>query len=485
MKRSLEWMANAVGGHLVETDFASPEAHVDLSLVVTDSREAVQGATYIARVGENSDGHDFANSAISNGATTLIVERELPGLSVNQVVVQDSTVALGLLAKEHLAALREEGSIAVLGITGSAGKTTTKDLLGRVLSGFGPAIWPKLSYNNEVGCPMTILSADDTTRYLVLEMGASAVGELAYLTDIAPLDVGIVLMVGRAHLGGFGSVQRLARAKAELVEGIRKGGIAVLNADDPAVAGMSEFAPDSIVWFSAEGSPKADVLASDITFDEQGHPSFVVSDKQSEFPVNLGLVGTHQVSNALAAIGGARALGLDLGRVAGLISGLGAGSPHRMDVRTLQIPVEGRSVSVRLIDDSYNANPDSLKAAFKTARTLAGDGRLVMVLGEMMELGQDSAQIHGEVGKDALKVDPGVMVLIGGGDAYVQPGQSSDFESVSVSRVHDATEALSLLGSVVQSDDTILVKGSNGSGSWKVADGLVQLGGASGEAETA
>ncbi|MFZ1381773.1 MAG: UDP-N-acetylmuramoyl-tripeptide--D-alanyl-D-alanine ligase [Scrofimicrobium sp.] len=484
MLRSLEWVAQATEGRLIpiaQERMGASEPSIDLSRVVTDSREASVGSSYIARIGENSDGHDFARPAVDGGASLLIVERELPEISVNQIVVGDATVALGLLAKAHLTDLRERTDIKVVGITGSAGKTTTKDLLGRVLSGFGPTIWPKLSFNNEVGCPMTILQADETTRYLVLEMGASAKGELRYLTEIAPLDVGIVLMVGRAHLGGFGGSEGLARAKAELVEGILPSGTAVLNLDDDKVAAMSSVAPGTVCWFSADGAAAANVWAENIQFDETGRAKFLARTDSAASQVHLGLVGRHQVSNALAAISAALVLDLDIERVTALISDLEAGSPHRMDVRVLDLPSDEGVSRVRLIDDSYNANPDSMKAAFQTARELAGEGRLLMVLGEMLELGSDSDSIHREVGEAALSVSPAGLILIGPAEAYVP----TKTQEVLVIRAENADRAVDLLRSELRPGDTILVKGSNGSESWKVADELVQMNELSSKAEMA
>lgn len=488
MQRSLSWIAEAVDGQLVNEagdQSASGTRAQDLSLVVTDSREAVDGSTYVARRGENSDGHEFAESAVKLGANALIVEYPLPEISVPQIVVKESTDALGKLAAAHLAALREEGSISVVGITGSAGKTTTKDLLGRILSSFGATVWPKLSFNNEVGCPITILKADEATKFLVLEMGASAPGELRYLTNIAPLDVGVVLMVGRAHLGGFGSQDALAEAKGELVQGIRSSGTAVLNLDDSSVEAMRSKAPGKILWFSATGQEAASVWAKDVSFDQEGRPAFEVCTAQESKHVRLGLVGAHQVSNAIAAVAVTQAMGLDFGTVIEDLDELTAGSPHRMDVRNLVLRSEKGEAKVRLVDDSYNANPDSMKAAFTTTRRLAHDGRVVMVLGEMLELGPDSSVIHGEVGSEALRSKPAVLIPIGNASTYFEGQMPAELAEVSVLRATDDAEALSLLARVIQPGDTILVKGSNGSGSWKVADGLIAMSESAGGVETA
>lgn len=237
MRRTVEWIAAAVNGRLVGS------ADLEVTAVVTDSREATPGALYVARRGESSDGHDYIDAAISNGAVALVVEKERDDCAAAQIVVEESTVALGHLAHAHLEDLRASGDIEVVAVTGSAGKTTTKDLLAQILGAKAPTVAPKLSFNNEVGLPLTVLTAEDTTRYLVLEMGASGAGHLRYLTDIAAPDIAIELMVGHAHLGGFGSVEGIAQAKAELVEGLRPHGTAILNADDSYVRAMADKAP--------------------------------------------------------------------------------------------------------------------------------------------------------------------------------------------------------------------------------------------------
>lgn len=486
MLRSLGWVGDAIEGQLLaaDRDTKSDSAALDLALVVTDSREAQPGSTYVARIGETADGHDYCQSAVDRGAVALIVERpvELSGPLVPQIVVPDATVALGQLAKAHLAQLRQEGPIEVVGITGSAGKTTTKDLLAAVLSQQGPTVSPKLSFNNEVGCPITILKADDDTRFLVLEMGASAVGELAYLARIAPLDVAVELMVGRAHLGGFGGVRELARAKAELVQGLLPGGAAVLNYDDPNVREMQSAAPGRVLFFSATDAANADIRASDIEMGEGGCASFTAAtgkgQSEQKARVTLGLVGAHQVANALAVLAAAGALGIGLEDAAASLSGVGAASPHRMDVRRIEVDTAGGPVCVTLVDDSYNANPDSMKASFREARRLAGaDGRLVMVLGEMLELGPDTDAIHAEVGADALAAAPDALILIGGASAYL-PRERLDgsMEDVAgtASFAEDADEASRLLTDALRDGDTILVKGSNGSQAWRIADRLTE-----------
>lgn len=464
MDRQASWIARAVSGRMVGPDVAVRGP------VVTDSREAVSGSLYVARRGETTDGHRFVDAAQRAGAVCAIVEHPLE-TSITQVVVEDATTALGDLARAHLVDMRQRGPLDVVAVTGSAGKTTTKDLLVQVLGRYAETLAPKLSFNNEVGMPLTVLLTAPTTRHLVLEMGASGPGHLTYLTHIAPPDVAVELMVGRAHLGGFGSQDDVARAKAELVEGLRPGGTAVLNADDPRVAAMATLAPGGVVRFSTDPEAGADVWADAIRTDSGDHVAFTLHHGPHEAPVRLGLVGLHHVHNALAAASAALTLGCDLAGVAHGLSEARVLSPHRMAVTELDLG--GRHVT--LVDDSYNANPDSMTAGLEAAATLAGGRRLVALLGEMLELGPTSDDIHREVGRSVARVGTSALVTLGDGaralpDA-LPPGTTVDSAST-------PQDALGALDTLLRDGDVLLVKGSNGSGAWRVADALVERGAA-------
>jgi len=317
---------------------------------VVDSRLIETGGLFVALPGERADGHDFVAAALAGGAALVIAEREVDGPCI---VVENGEKALGALAREVLRRLRSTGEITVIGITGSVGKTTTKDLLAQLLEASGPTVAPVASFNNEIGLPLTVLRADERTRYLVLEMGASGPGHLDYLTDIAPPDVAVVLVVGRAHLGGFGGIEAVAAAKAEIVAGLAPGGLAVLNADDARVAAMSVRAPGEVLWFG-EGAA-AQVRAEDAVVDETGRARFTLRGSGGTAPVTLQLVGEHHILNALAAAAAAIAAGLTVPDVATRLSAARAISPHRMAVTE-------RPDGVTVIDDSYNANPDSMRA---------------------------------------------------------------------------------------------------------------------------
>ena len=435
--------------------------------VVTDSRLAGPGSVFVAVRGERTDGHDHAASAVAAGAALVIAERPV---DAPHVLVTDSVTALGELARHVLAVLRAEGELRVVGLTGSVGKTTTKDVLAQVLAQAGPTVAPRESFNNEIGLPLTVLSATRETRYLVLEMGASGPGHIAYLTRIAPLDVAVVLIVGHAHMGGFGSIDAVARAKAEIVAGLRADGTAVLNADDRRVASMAAGAPGPVVWFGR--GEDADVRAGDITLDEQARPSFVLdtdaSGARTRHRVRLALHGEHQVSNALAVAGAALALGLDPGFVAGALSEAHRVSAHRM-------AVTARPDGVTVVDDAYNANPDSMAAALRAVAAMPARRR-VAVLGEMLELGDETDVAHEEAGRLAAELGIDVVVAPGPAGPPVRRGVGTDGP-----RVHTPTDvdaAAALLDELLQEGDLVLLKGSNGSGVWRLAEQLTEGGGA-------
>lgn len=455
MKYTASWIAQAVEGRLVGEDTTITGG------VFTDSRECQDQSLYVARIGENTDGHKFLDSAVEHGAVAAIVtDVEAGPEKLTRIVVSDATKALGLLAKAHLKKLREESPIQVIAITGSVGKTTTKDLTAGILKTFGPTVAPQSSFNNEVGMPLTVLKADRHTRYLVLEMGASGPGHLEYLTSIAPPDIAVELSVGKAHLGGFGSVPALAHAKAELVEGLDKNGTAILNLDDKLVAGMQALARGPVVRFSAKGNKKAEVYATHVKLDENSCPAFDLEAGDVLKRVRLGLVGRHQVSNALAAICIALTLGLNPSQVIDTLNNLRAVSPHRMNV----FEADG----VTFIDDSYNANPTSMKAGLEVLGHLGERApRRIAVLGVMLELGQTSESLHREVGQLADQAGVDILITVGDG---AQPIAEALRGKAEIHHFDTAEEAYELLKSTVRSGDYVFLKGSNGSGVWKIAD---------------
>lgn len=458
---SAEQVAAATGGRLV----GRPDILVT-GPVVRDSRQVVPGALFVALPGEQVDGHEFAVRAVASGAALVLGTRAVEGPDgpVPTVVVPDVTVALGALARVVLGELRAAGRLQVLAVTGSVGKTTTKDLLGQVLDRVAPTVWPEASYNNEIGLPLTVLRADAATRFLVLEMGAAAVGEITTLTDIAPPDVAIVLKVGSAHLGGFGGIEAVARAKAEIVAGLVPGGIAVLNADDPRVAAMARLAPGRVVLFGE--SEAAGVRATGATLDDEGRAHFDLTTPEGTAPVHLRIVGRHHVHNALATAAAAIEAGLPLSEVADALCSARALSLHRMQVTE-------RPDGVVVIDDSYNANPDSMRAALEALALRSGGHRTIAVLGEMHELGPDSTQAHDAIGRLAVRLGVSRLLVVGEAARAMHAGALAEKSPAQESSlVEDVEAAAALLEDELTSGDVVLVKSSHGAGLWHLGDRL-------------
>lgn len=437
--------------------------------VVVDSRLVHAGSLFVAVPGQNVDGHDFAAAAVAAGAALVLATRPVDGVPC--VVVGDVQVALGELARVVLERVRAAAEVRVVAVTGSVGKTTTKDLLGQLL---GPDVGPEAivvpagSFNNEIGLPLTVLRVTTATRVLVLEMGADAPGDITALTRLAPPDVGIVLAVGTAHLGRFGDVETIARTKGEMVEGVRPGGTAVLNVDDSRVAAMAARAAPTTAVVTFGTIPASSVRARDVVVDG-GRARFTLTTADGSAPVTLRLVGAHHVTNALAAAAAALELGVPLDAVASRLSEAGPLSPHRMAV------VE-RSDGVTIVDDSYNANPDSMRAALRTLAVMAGrTRRSVAVVGEMLELGDAARVEHDAIGRLAVRLNVKRLVVVGEGAYHVHEGAQQEGswgeESVFVPDLEAAREVLS---AELTEGDVVLVKASQGSGLWRLADQLVE-----------
>ena len=436
--------------------------------VVIDSRQAVPGALFAALPGEHADGHDYAAAAAGKGAAAILAARPLPAAGAPVIVVADVTVALGLLARAVLGRLPEA---TVVGITGSSGKTSTKDLTAQVVERLGATIAPEGSLNNEIGLPLTVLRADETTRYLVLEMAARGIGHIAYLTGIAPPKIGAVLNVGHAHAGEFGSIDAVAKAKGELVEALpaaSAGGVAVLNADDPNVAAMAARTGARVVTTSVDPARDADFKATGVALDDLGRASFTLHARGVSAPVTLTLHGGHHVANALAAAAVAAELGLDVRAIADALSAATARSKKRMELHE-------RPDGVLVVNDAYNANPDSTRAAIDALAHLTSSGRRgLIVLGYMAELGDIATESHEEAGRLAARAGTAVIVAVGPGAAPVLDGARAEEgwqgEAIAVPDPKAATEALR---NRLRPGDVVLVKASKAAGLSEVADGLL------------
>lgn len=456
-------IATATGGSVAGAptggSAAGPERSIQVTgPVVVDSREISPGGLFVAVRGEHVDGHEFAAQAVAAGAAAVLACRPV---GVPSVVVDDVVAALGRLARYVLDRLP---STRVVGLTGSSGKTTTKDLVAASLAHIGATVAPVGSFNNEIGLPLTVLRADEDTRHLVLEMGARGPGHIADLCTVAPPTVGVVLNVGSAHIGEFGGKPGVARAKGELVEALPPGGLAVLNADDPLVSGMSARTQARVVRF---GSTKAaDVHATGVALDGLGRPGFHLRTPEGTARVQLRLVGAHQVSNALAAAAVARELGMPVDDIAAALSEAAAASRWRMEVAE-------RPDGVVVVNDAYNANPESVRAALEALVALGARRRTWAVLGEMRELGDRAAAEHEAVGRFLGELGVARLVAVGEGAARIHDAASERGIGEESVYVPDVESAVALLTEQVAPGDVVLVKASRAVGLEKVADALL------------
>lgn len=480
---TLAEIAEIVGGRLHATD-GSP---VVTGSIEFDTRKVTGGGLFLALPGERVDGHDFAAQAVAQGAAGVLAGREVDAPAViappveakhanAYVLAGDKTgegaAVLAALAKlaRHVTDRLED--LTIVGITGSAGKTSTKDLIAQVLRPVGDVVAPPESFNNELGHPWTALRSTEDTRFLVLELSARGIGHIANLCEIAPPKFGAVLNVGTAHLGEFGSREGIAQGKGELVEALPEDGVAILNADDPLVAGMASRTKAKVVLVGE--NPKADVRAENIELDEQARASFTLKTAKGDAQVKLGLNGPHQVGNALVAAAIALELGATPEEVAHRLGAAERVSAHRM-------VITDRADGVTVIDDAYNANPDSVRAALKSlasiSRATTPARRSWAVLGPMAELGDDAVREHDEIGRLVVRLDISKLVVIGDAARAMHQGAhlegSWGDESV---LVPDADAAIALLRAEIRPGDVVLVKASNAYRLWRIAEALLEAG---------
>ncbi|WHM39119.1 UDP-N-acetylmuramoyl-tripeptide--D-alanyl-D-alanine ligase [Streptomyces sp. BPTC-684] len=460
---SLAEIAEIVGGQ--SYDIPDPSVQVTGSVVI-DSRLVAPGSLFAAFAGEHVDGHDYARVAYEAGAVAVLAARPV---GVPAIVVDDVQGALGALAREVVRRLGTD----VVALTGSSGKTSTKDLIAQVLQRHAPTVYTPGSLNNEIGLPLTALTATSETRHLVLEMGARGIGHIRYLTGLTPPRIGLVLNVGTAHIGEFGGREQIAEAKGELVEVLPQDGCAVLNADDPLVRAMAPRTKARVVLFGE--AEDADVRAENVRLTAAGQPSFRLHTPSGCSDVTLRLYGEHHVSNALAAAAVAHELGMSADEIALALSEAGTLSRWRMEVTE-------RPDGVTVVNDAYNANPESMRAALRALAAMGKGRRTWAVLGPMAELGDESLAEHDAVGRLAVRLNVSKLVAVGDREAsWLQLGAYNEGswgeESVHVS---DAQAAVDLLRSELRPGDVVLVKASRSIGLERVALALLD-GGVEGE----
>ena len=479
-------IADIVGGRLADISPAEAQATRVSGTVEFDSRAIGPGGLFLALPGARADGHDFAAGAMAAGAVAVLAARPVgvPAIVVPPAAAADENAgvleydtdgsgaavlsALARLATAVAADLVGSG-LRIVGITGSSGKTSTKDLIAAVLRPLGAVVAPPGSFNNELGHPWTVLRATRETGYLVLEMSARHPGNIAALAAIAPPSIAVVLNVGTAHLGEFGSREVIAQTKAELVQAVPASGVVVLNADDPVVAAMAAQTAARVVTVGR--SQTADVRAEDIELDELARPRFILRAGAAAVPVALAVHGEHQVGNALSAAAVALECGATPQQVADALAGAAPASRHRMEVDT-------RADGVTVINDAYNANPDSMRAGLQALAAMARSAGKSSwaVLGEMGELGEESITEHDRIGRLAVRLDISRLIVVGTGRPMSAMHHGAVMEgswgSESV-MVPDADAALELLRAELAPGDVVLVKASNAAGLGALAETLL------------
>lgn len=464
---SLAEIAASVGGELRLAGSDSADTVV-AGVVDTDSRVMGPGSIFVAKPGAETDGHRFVGAAAQAGAALAIVERFVDE-PVSQVVVPDAVTALGDLASEVVRRVRERGDLRIVGITGSNGKTTTKNFLARILQDEGETVAPINSYNNEVGAPVTMLRVTESTRFLVSEFGAAAPGSIARLAGLVEPDVAVVLMVGLAHAGGFGGIEETAKAKSELVAAAVPSGTAVLGIDDARVAAMRTLAESRgmrVVGFGQNSA--ADVRGRDIEVTASGTRVVVDSGSQS-VPLRLRVLGAHHVTNALAAIAAAGVLGVPLADAVARLETVEIAERWRMQ------PMGNDRV--RIINDAYNASPDSMAAALRTLAQITGpEERTVAVLGAMSELGKSAGEEHDRIGLLAVRLNIRRIVVVGpeARRLYLSAVGEGSWDSEAV-HLPDQDAAFEYLRSELRDGDRVLVKSSNSVGLRHLGDRLGEL----------
>jgi len=454
IRLTLSEIATIVGGTLTSS-VVDPATSVEGS-VQTDSRLVQPGSLFFALPGEQTDGHLFASAAVAAGAALVIAERELD-LEAPVIVVDDGVRALAALATEVVARVRALGRLTVIAVTGSNGKTTTKNLMRSILERFGTTVAPQGSFNNHVGAPISMLGITEQTDYLIVEMGASGAGEIARLVAIARPDIGIVLKVGLAHAGEFGGIDAVQRAKSEMVTDLAPDATAILNADDDRVAAMAALTPASVQWFGL--SATAQVRAEDVEATASGTVFTLVTagaDGATERrPVRLRILGEHHVSNALAALSVVVRLGLDLDTAVDALETVPRAERWRMELLT---GPEGAVV----INDAYNASPDSMAAALKTLAQIRGpENRTIAILGEMAELGEYSDEEHDRIGRLVVRLNIHKLIVVGHGARHIHnaAGLEGSWDGESM-LVDTADEAYDVVRDDLGPADIVLVKSS-------------------------
>lgn len=463
IKLSVSEIASAINGAVHGDGTVSVFGSVE-----TDSRLISAGDLFVAKPGEVTDGHEFAQQAVGAGAVAVVVERFIEDLNAPQIVVEDSVAALGRLAQFVLAEIRKSTDLRVIGVTGSNGKTTTKNMLNAILSKVAETIAPIESYNNEVGAPYSILQTTLSTKFLVVELGAGGVGSIKYLTEIAKPDLGVILKVGLAHVGEFGGIEVTAKIKGELAEGMPTGSKLILNADDGYVAEMANHTKSQVVWFGT--ASEAGYRATDQSLTIEGTQFTLHWPDGATSKVHLQILGEHHVMNALAAAAVSDQLGVSRELIVRTLDQLPLAERWRMQV-------QHRADGVTIINDAYNASPDSTKAALQTLAQLGRSGRrTIAILGEMAELGNQSREQHDAIGRIVVRLNIDQLIVVGQGAKLIHMGAEQEGSWAGESKFFESIdEALDHVRGMLMAGDLVLVKSSKSANLRYLGDDLMEL----------
>jgi len=455
-------IAQIVGAELFGADQTVITGNVE-----TDSRKVIPGSLFVAKPGEITDGHLFIDSAIANGAVAVLVEHRVQQ-DIPQLVVSDVVIALGLLAKYVVAEVKAKGSLQVIGVTGSNGKTTTKNMLREILSKSGTTVAPEESFNNEVGAPYSMLKINEDTKYLVVELGAGGPGSIRYLAQMCQPDIGIELKVGLAHAGEFGGIESTENIKAELVEELSAESIALLNTDDSRVSNMRSRTKAQVMTFGTNSDSM--YRATDISVSITGTAFTFHSPNHDPLKLQLQILGEHHVYNALAAMATADLLDTELSLAVNALEEMALAERWRMQL-------SHRADGLTLINDAYNASPDSMKAAVQTLAELGRQTgkKTVAVIGEMAELGEYSVAEHDAIGRLVVRLNLGQLVVIGAGAKMVHMGASLEGSWDGESKYFEQiSEAEAYLREMLTGEEIVLVKSSKSANLRYLGDALLE-----------
>lgn len=465
IKLTLKQIAQAVNGK-VEDSFSNVLVNGNVEI---DSRKIKPGDLFVAINGNKVNGVDFAQQAINNGAVGVICDKNisnLPCILVEDGVTgskdenQSSVVALAKLAKFVLEKLPNIKKIA---LTGSSGKTTTKDLISDLAELIGPTVAPEGSFNNEIGLPLTILKCDENTKVLVSEMGARRIGNIKQLCEIVKPDISLILNIGTAHIEIFGSKENILKAKSEIISSLDNDKFAILNKDDESFEKLNTLTNAKVITF---GTKNADVYATKIELDKDGFASFILNYKNEKEHVKLKLVGLHQVSNSLAAVAVLVSLGVSLNKIANKLS---ISSPKSQ----LRMQVEKSINDIEVINDTYNANPESVIAALETLKLKSQNRNCWAILGEMRELGTDSKFYHELIAQKIIDLEINNTLVIGAGAKYIYDYLMLNSYKGSATYSDNVFDAIKVCKVLLQSQDLVLVKASRSIGLERVAQVIV------------